>query len=67
VLTPPLLAEFSNIPCEAGEGLLDPVPICVALLDDSLIRTFGCFPTGRAHWMNVKGSDVICANKRCSE
>jgi hypothetical protein len=63
-----LLEEYGNLPSEMRDGSLYPVPVGVALLlYNVLIFTFGRFPTGQLRWMNVKGSDVIRANKRRCE
>jgi hypothetical protein len=65
---PTLLEECSNFPSEAGEGPLNPMPVCIKLpLYNSPILTLACFPTGRRRLMNVKGSGVIRANKRRGE
>lgn len=67
-LTPALLEEYGNLPSEMCDGSLYPVPVRVPLLlYNVLVFTFGRFPTGHVRWVNVKGSDVIRANKRRGE
>jgi hypothetical protein len=66
--TPALLQKDGNLPSEVSEGSLHVVPVRVPLLPyNLLIFMFGRFPSGQMHSVNVKGSDVIPANKRRRE
>jgi hypothetical protein len=61
---PPVFFELGNLAHQASERQFDAMPVCEAPLEhEAVILVLGCLPAPLRRRPNLKGPDMIGANK----